>query len=110
MRSVRHGGNVVMIDKYEKPTFGGQQDDWLGPRDSDYHTVYRMQASSVEKAWYYTKDGTELEEYSEFSVRLHDRNFRSLSFIYKTIAILPKSRLISIYNLIGDYLRERGLI
>ena len=101
---------LMLSSKYKKTTFGGQQDDWIGPRDSDYHTVYRMQASSVEKAWYVTKDGTELEEYSEFSVRLHDPNFRSLSFIYKTIAILPKSRLISIYNLIGNYLRERGLI
>jgi hypothetical protein len=96
--------------KYKKPTFGGQEDDWIGPRDSHYHTVYRMQSSSVENAWYVTKDGTELEEHSEFSVRIHDPNFRSLSFIYKTIAILPKSRLLSIYNLIGEYLKRKGVL
>lgn len=100
----------MLSDTYEKPTFGGQQDDWIGPRDSDYHTVYRMQSTSVEHAWHVCKDGTELEDYSEFSIRIHDPNFRSLSFIYKTIAILPKSRLLSIYNLIGAYLREKGLL
>ena len=45
--------------------------------------------------------------YSVSAVRIHDPNFRSLSFINRTIAILPKRRLRSIYRLIGEYLNEK---
>jgi len=65
--------------------------------------VNHMQSS--EDQWFETSDGTQLDpNYSEWSVRLHDRHFHSLSFIHRTIAILPKSRLESIYRLIGEYL------
>jgi len=80
---------------------------WLGPNDRTKHTVYKMQWTSTEHKWLAAQDGTVLDpNYSEFSVRIHDPKARSLSFIYRTIAIIPKSRLRTIYNLIGEYLNE----
>ena len=78
---------------------------WIGPERPEKHTVYRMSQSSTEQEWLAVPDGIELEEYSEFSVRIHCPKARSLSFIYRTIAILPKQHLRSIYNLIGEYLK-----
>jgi hypothetical protein len=66
-----------------------------------------MASDSTQKAWLECKDGTQLDpDYGEYSVRIHDPSIRSLSFIYKTIAIIPKSRLRTIYNLIGKYLAK----
>jgi hypothetical protein len=80
---------------------------WVGPKRPELHTVYRMQFDNVERRWLATPAGTELDpNYSEFSVRIHNPNARSLSFINRTIAILPKSKLREIYNLIGEYLNE----
>ena len=78
---------------------------WIGPEDPDRHTVMRMQRQATEEQWLATRDRTEFDPaYSEYSVRIYDRNIPSLSFLHRTIAILPKSRLRSIYNLIGEYL------
>lgn len=83
----------------------GQEHDWIGPKDERKHLVYQAQSETTEKRWYFSSDLIELDpDYSEFSVRIHDPRCRSLSFIYKTIAILPKSKLRVIYNLIGAYL------
>lgn len=83
----------------------GNEHDWLGPQDEKKHQVFHAQSSCMEKHWFFSRDLIELDpDYSEFSVRIHDPRSRSLSFIYKTIAILPKSRLRTIYNLIGAYL------
>jgi hypothetical protein len=80
---------------------------WVGEMDEEKYTIYRMQSWTTETEWLHAKDGTELDpNFSEFSVRIHDPKIRSLSLINKTIAILPKSRLRSIYNLIGEYLNE----
>lgn len=80
---------------------------WIGPKDRTKHTIYKMQWSSTERAWLEAADGTQLDpNYSDFSVRIHDPKARSLSFIYRTICIIPKSRLRTIYNLIGEYLNE----
>jgi len=89
----------------------GQERDWLGPRNEQAHLVYKAQSTTTEKHWYMSKDLIELDpDYSEFSVRIHDPRSRSLSFIYRTIAILPKSKLREIYNLIGRYLHEQDSI
>jgi hypothetical protein len=80
---------------------------WIGPKNPELQTVYLMASDSTQKAWLECKDGTQLDpDYGEYSVRIHDPSIRSLSFIYKTIAILPKSRLRTIYNLIGKYLAK----
>jgi hypothetical protein len=80
---------------------------WLGPKDPTKHTVYKNQFDGTQSKWLAAKDGTQLDpNYSEFSVRIHDPKARSLSFVYRTIAIIPKSRLRTIYNLIGEYLNE----
>lgn len=78
---------------------------WIGPSDPEKHTVYRMSSATTEEKWLETSDGTQLDpDFSEFSVRIFDPHFLTLNFIHKTIAVLPKSRLRSIYNLIGEYL------
>lgn len=80
---------------------------WIGPKNPELQTVYLMASETTEQAWLECKDGTQLDpNYSQFSVRIHDPKIRSLSFIYKTLAILPKSRLRTIYNLIGKYLAK----
>jgi hypothetical protein len=80
---------------------------WLGPVNREESLIYRQQLSNTESKWTTVKDGTTLDpSYSEFSVRIHDPHARSLSFINRTIAILPKSRLRTIYALIGRYLNE----
>ena len=78
---------------------------WVGPKVPQKHLVYRMQSSDLQSEWLTVSDGTRLDpHYSEFSVRIHDPKAKSLSFINRTIAIIPKSRLRAIYNLIGEYL------
>ena len=80
---------------------------WLGPVDPTKHVVYHAQRPATEQEWFTVPDGTILDgNYSELSVRIHDPKARSLSFIYRTIAIIPKSRLRSIYRLIGAYLEK----
>lgn len=79
---------------------------WIGPENPEQHTVYHAQSESTEVKWLEASDATQLDpDYSEYSVRVHDPQARSLSFINRTIAILPKSRLRTIYNLIGLYLK-----
>jgi hypothetical protein len=93
--------------KKEEEKFDAAERFWLGPKHPEKHTIFHMQTVDTEQKWIDTEDGTVLDsDYSEFSVRLHDPKARSLSFIYRTIAILPKSRLRSIYRLIGRYLDE----
>ena len=83
----------------------GTELDWLGPKDESKHLIYRMQGQ--QGRWLSSSDLIELDpDYSEFSVRIHDPRCRSLSFINRTLAILPKSQLRTIHNLIGDYLEE----
>ena len=83
----------------------GNELDWLGPKDETKHLVYHMQ--TVDADWYATAEHLELDpNYSDFSVRIHWPGMRSLSFIYRTLAILPKSKLRDIYNLIGAYLER----
>ena len=80
---------------------------WIGPRMPKRHVVYKMQLSLTEKALLTREGDTVLDTtYSEFSVRLYNPRARTLSFINQTIAILPKSKLRKIYNLIGEYLNE----
>lgn len=94
------------MDKYEDK-LDAQERFWLGPRNPMLYIVYHMQRNYPQEAWTVTPDGTELDpNYSEFSIRIHDPKARSMSFINRTIAILPKSRLRSIYNLIGEYINE----
>lgn len=85
----------------------GEERDWLGPKDETKHIIFTMQSNDHEKWWHCTADGIELENFSEFSVRIHDPKLRSLSFINRTIAILPKSQLRSIHALIGGYLNDK---
>ena len=83
----------------------GQEHDWIGPKDETKHVVFQGQSVTTERRWFFSRDLIELDpDYSEFSVRLHDPRCRSLSFVYRTLAILPKSHLRTIYNLIGAYL------
>lgn len=88
------------------PKITGEEYDWLGPIDEEKHIVFKMQSSSCEKWWLMSADGLTLDDHSEFSVRIHDPKLRSLSLILRTIAIIPKSKLRSIYNLIGRYLDD----
>lgn len=83
----------------------GNETDWIGPKDETRHLTYKAQSKTTEKRWYLSQDLIELDpDYSEFSVRIHDPRCRSLSFVDRTLAILPKSQLRTIHNLIGDYL------
>jgi len=83
----------------------GQEYDWIGPKDETKHVVFQGQSVTTERRWYFSRDLITLDpDYSEFSVRLYDPRCRSLSFVYRTLAILPKSHLRTIYNLIGAYL------
>lgn len=85
----------------------GNEFDWLGPKDEKKHLIYHAQSKTTEQYWYLNEELLELDpDYSEFSVRIHDPRCRSLSFVFRTIAILPKSKLRTIYNLIGSYLNE----
>ena len=85
----------------------GNEKFWVGPSDEELYTVYQMQSTSTQMSWLACPDGTELDpDFSEFSVRIHDPHIASLSLINNTMAILPNSRLRSIYKLIGEYLNE----
>lgn len=93
--------------EYTPEEFDALERFWLGPKDRFKHTVYHMQSDATQRKWLATPDGTQLDpNYSEFSIRIHDPKARSLSFIYRTICIIPKSRLRIIYNLIGAYLND----
>jgi hypothetical protein len=83
----------------------GNEKDWLGPKNPEAHLIYRAQSETTERRWFFSEDLLELDpDYSEFSVRIHDPRCRSLSFIDRTLAILPKSQLRTIHNMIGEYL------
>lgn len=84
----------------------GQERDWLGPEHEGDKLVYHAQSKTTEQWWFMSSDLLQLDEFSEFSVRIHDPRGRSLSFINRTIAVLPKSKLRKIYNLIGAYLEK----
>ena len=90
---------------YTPEEWDAQERFWLGPRNRFCHTIYQMQKDTTNEKWVAAEDNTTLDpNFSEFSVRIFDPKAVSLSFIYRTICILPKSRLRSIYNLIGEYL------
>jgi len=90
-----------------KEQFDARERFWLGPVNPEKCLNYHTQLSKTEQAWVAAEDGTVLDTtYSEFSVRVYNPKARTLSFINQTIAILPKSKLRIIYNLIGDYLNE----
>jgi hypothetical protein len=98
-------GRTLMAN--EEYTIDAAERFWVGPFDPEQHLCHHMQSPSTEQEWFACPDGTEFDpDYSEFSVRIFDPRARSLSFINRTIAILPKSRLRSIYNLIGGYLEK----
>ena len=83
----------------------GQERDWLGPKHEQACLIFHGQSHTTETEWYFSSDLIALDpDYSEFSVSIEDPRCRSLSFINRTIAILPKSKLRIIYNLIGAYL------
>ena len=86
----------------------GNEADWAGwHADESKHITYTGQSDRQQKRWHFSQDLLELDpSYSEFSVRIHDPMCRSLSFIDRTLAILPKSRLRTIANLIERYLDE----
>ena len=91
--------------QYTEDEFDAQERFWLGPKNPEKHVVYHMQSGDTEQKWIDCEDGTVLDgNYSEFSVRKQDPKARSLSFIYRTIAIIPKSRLRAVHRLIGAYL------
>ena len=88
----------------------GSEKDWLGPQNSaePNYVIFRGQSKSSERHWFFSRDLITLDpDYSEFSVRLYDPQCKSLSFINRTLAILPKSQLKTIYNLIGAYLDSK---
>jgi hypothetical protein len=88
-----------------KDKFDAVERFWIGPRNPTEHVVWHMQRDGAQ--FLMAEDGTILDrDYSEFSVRLHDPRTRSLSFINRTIAIIPKSRLRTVHRLIGEYLNE----
>jgi len=83
----------------------GQELDWIGPQTEENTLIYKVQSADGE--WMMTSGLLELDpNYSEFSVRIHDPRCRSMSFIYRTLCILPKSKLREVYSLIGRYLNE----
>jgi hypothetical protein len=92
--------------QYTEDKFDAQERFWLGPRDPKRHVVYHMERDDTQQKWLATPDGTVVLDpnYSDYSIRIHDPKARSLSFIYRTICILPKSKLRAIYALIGEYI------
>jgi hypothetical protein len=100
-------GIIIMDDSYEKEKFDASERFWLGPVDPTKHIVYKNQFDGTQSKWLAATDGTELDpHYSEFSIRLHDPKARSLSFVNRTIAIIPKSRIRTIVRLLQAYLDE----
>lgn len=98
-------GVMTMEDSTFEET--GQERDWLGPKNEQAHLIYHAQSETTEQEWFFSSDLIALDpDYSEFSVSIEDPRCRSLSFINRTIAILPKSKLRIIYNLIGAYLEK----
>jgi len=92
------------MEKYE---ISGAERFWIGPHDEDKHLVYQMSSKTTEKEWFEVADGTQLDpNYSEFSVRIHNPNTKTLSAINNTMAVLPKSQLRTIRALIDAYLKE----
>jgi hypothetical protein len=93
---------------YTEDEFDAAESFWLGPKIPKKHLIYQMQHDSTQYKWLAVPDDDVYLDpnYSEFSIRLHSPKARSLSFIYRTICILPKSKLRAIYALIGEYLNE----
>jgi hypothetical protein len=94
------------LEPMKKAMLDAAEKFWLGPgKDKDAHVIYRAQLNEMELLG--CMDGTKMDTtYSEYSVRIFDEGLKSLSFINRTIAILPKSRLRTIYNMIGEYLEK----
>lgn len=77
---------------------------WLG-EDWSMGEVAINHMQTTDGDWYETEDGLQLDgNYSEWSVRVYHPRTRSLSWLHKTIAILPKSQLRALHKLIGEYL------
>lgn len=91
-----------MTEEYE---MDASEKFWIGPDDPEKHVIYQAQLNEMELLG--CSDGTKMDSaYSEYSIRIFDEGLKSLSFINRTIAILPKSRLRTIYNMIGEYLEK----
>jgi hypothetical protein len=94
-----------ITSKKVEDKFDAMERFWLGPKNPKAHVLWHGQKDSTQQKWIDCEDGTVLDgNYSEFSVRLHDPKARSLSFIYRTIAIIPKSRIRSVVRLLQMYL------
>lgn len=88
-----------MMDDNEK-FWVGSKAAWL---QRDYH-VNRMQASDG-KLWLEDVSGLRLDpDYSEYSVRIYHPTSRTLSFVLSTVAIIPKSLVRRVFNLLGEFL------
>jgi len=94
--------------KKEEDKFDAQERFWLGPVNPAKHIIYYAQRCSTEQDWLVAKNGdVELDpNYSDYSIRLHCPKARSMSFIYRTIAILPKSKVRAIAALLNAYLER----
>jgi len=88
-----------MIDATEK--------FWIGDRSCwTQADVVVNHMSSVEGEWFQTADGLVLDpDYSDWAVRIYHPKDRTLSFVLKTMAILPKSMIRRIYALLGEYIK-----
>jgi hypothetical protein len=95
-------GEIILDEKFD-----ATERFWLGPKSPTDTVIYKNQFDGTQSKWLSTEDGTALEcDYSQFSVRVHDPKARSLSFVNRTIAILPKSRIRKIVALLTEYLEE----
>lgn len=94
-------------EEYTPKEFDAAERFWLGPKDKFKHLVWHMQRDSTMSKWLATRGGIELDpNHSEFSIRIHNPKARSLSFIYRTICILPKSKVRAVAALLNAYLEE----
>lgn len=100
-------GQKTINSSYDAEDFDAAERFWLGPRQSPKHVVYHMQRDSTQQKWLETSGGIRLDpNYSEFAVRVHDPKARSLSFIYRTICVLPKSKIRAVVALLEEYLND----
>lgn len=82
---------------------------WIGSEDcwTQGDKVVNHMRTTDGQDYFECTDGLRLDcDYSDFSVRIYHQSDRTLSFVLKTIAILPKSTLRSIHKMIGDYLEK----
>ena len=93
--------------KYEDK-MSAHQRFWVGPLEPLETIVYRMTAEAGSKMWYQVAGGIVLEpDHSEFTIRLHNPQFKTINYVNETIAVLPKHELKKIHQLIGEYLNDQ---